>query len=84
MPTGTYAGLGLGLLIAVGGAVMAMLLAPGAKQNLGAASPSRLQLERSSVRPGAAVGMRYRPAPALADRQNVTVWAWYRRRDGAQ
>ncbi|MFL5605645.1 MAG: hypothetical protein ACJ8AD_04295, partial [Gemmatimonadaceae bacterium] len=81
MPASTGARFGWGFLIAAGGGLAAMLLASGSKQNLGAAPPSRLTLERSYVKPGTSVGMRYRPSEALADQQSVTVWAWYDRRD---
>jgi hypothetical protein len=81
MPTSTRARFGLGFLIAAGGGLLAILLASGSRQNLGAAPPSRLTLDRSYVKPGTSVGMRYRPAAALADAQSVTVWAWYQRRD---
>lgn len=76
---GSSARLGLGLLIAAGTALVAVLLVSGTKQDLGAAPPRRLTLDRLYVIPGAAIRMRYRPAPSLADQQTVTVWARYTR-----
>jgi hypothetical protein len=82
MPSTARGRLGLGFLIAAGGALVAMLLASGSRQDLGAAAPSRLTLDRTYVVPGTAIAVRYRPTAALASQQTVTVWAWYRRRDG--
>jgi hypothetical protein len=80
MPSTARARVGLGVLIAAGGALVGMLVASGSRQNLGAAPPGRLTLDRTYVVPGTAIAMHYRPAAALADQQMVTVWASYRRR----
>lgn len=73
--------IGLGVLVVSSIALLAMLFAPGSRQNLGAAPPTRLTLDHMYVAPGATINLRYRPSPALASAQAVTVWAWYRRRD---
>jgi hypothetical protein len=75
----SVARIGVGLSIAAGTALAAVLLATGPRRDLRASPPSRLTLEQEYVVPGSDVRMRYRPSPALADLQAVTVWAAYTR-----